>query len=111
DPARARRLASILSDSAPLGDRLRQVWPRLTLISCWADAAAARFLPELREIFPAVEIQPKGLLATEGFVSFPMADHPAAALAVRCHFFEFEEADRPSPAPCRLADALDRDGR
>ena len=111
DPARADRLARILDDSAPLGDRLRQVWPRLSLISCWADAGAARFLPELRELFPSVEIQPKGLLATEGFVSFPMVDRPAAVLAVRCHFFEFEELDRSSPAPCRLAHELDHHGR
>jgi hypothetical protein len=90
---------------------LRQVWPRLALISCWADAGAARYLPELRELFPSVEIQPKGLLATEGFVSFPMVDRPAAVLAVRCHFFEFEELDRSSPAPCRLAHELDHHGR
>ena len=90
---------------------MRRVWPRLALISCWADAGAARFLPELREAFPGVEIQPKGLLATEGFVSFPLVDRPAAALAVRCHFFEFEEADRSGPAPCRLAHELDRHGR
>jgi hypothetical protein len=110
DPARAARLARILGDSAPLGERLRQAWPRLALISCWADAGAARFQPELRETFPGVEIQPKGLLATEGFVSLPLVDRPAAALAVRCHFFEFEEMDVSSSARCRLAHELERHG-
>jgi hypothetical protein len=111
DPARAEHLAGILKDSAPLAERLRRVWPRLALISCWADAAAAWCLTDLRALFPAIEVQPKGLIATEGFVSFPMTDHDGAALAVRCHFFEFEEADRPSPAPCRLAHELDCGGR
>jgi hypothetical protein len=113
DPARADCLARILGDPAPLGERLRQVWPRLALISCWADAGAARFLPELSETFPGVEIQPKGLLATEGFVSFPMVDRPGAVVAVRCHFFELEEVDQDpsSAAPCRLAHELDLRGR
>jgi hypothetical protein len=108
DPARAARVARLLRSSAPWADRLRRVWPRLAIISCWADAAAARFLPELRELFPGVEIQRKGLLATEGFVSFPLTDRPGAALALRCHFFEFQEI---GGGRCRLAHELDRGGR
>jgi hypothetical protein len=109
DPTRADRLARILRSTAPWSEKLRRVWPRLAVISCWADAAAAQFLPELRELFPQVEVQPKGLLATEGFVSFPLADRPGAALALRCHFFEFEELGE--NAPCRLAHELDRGGQ
>jgi hypothetical protein len=67
------------------------VWPRLALISCWADGAASLALPQLEELFPGVEVQPKGLLATEGVVSFPLLGQPAPVLAVRSHFFEFEE--------------------
>jgi hypothetical protein len=108
NPTRADRLARVLRSPASWADRLRRIWPRLALISCWADAAAAQFLPELRELFPDVEVQPKGLLATEGFVSFPLIDRPGAALALRCHFFEFEELDG---SRCRLAHELDRGGR
>jgi hypothetical protein len=108
DPVRAERVAHALRSPARGEDRLRRVWPRLALISCWADAAAAQFLPELREAFPGVEVQPKGLLATEGFVSFPLNDRPGAALALRCHFFEFEE---PGGGRCQLAHELDRGGR
>lgn len=108
DPVRAHYLSRILRARAPWPERLRLVWPRLALISCWADAAAAQFLPELRELFADVEIQPKGLLATEGFVSFPLTDRPGAALALRSHFFEFEE---PGRAPCRLAHELAAGGR
>ena len=50
---------------------------------------------QLRELFPQVEIQPKGLLATEGCVSFPLTRRPAPVLAVRSHFFEFQEIDAP----------------
>jgi hypothetical protein len=64
----------------------------LALISCWADAGAAMFLSGLRELFPGVEIQPKGLMATEACVSFPLLEHEGAALAVRSHFFEFQAA-------------------
>jgi hypothetical protein len=98
-------------DTDALPERLRQIWPRLALISCWADAAAAYFVPELRALFPGVEIQPKGLLATEGFVSLPLVGRPAAALALRCHFFEFEEGGSlEEPARCRLAHELERGG-
>src|SRR5207244_10027784 len=91
DSLRADRLAGVLRSTMPWAERLRRLWPRLALISCWADAAAAQFLSELRELFPEVEVQPKGLLATEAFVSFPLLDHSGAALALRSHFFEFEE--------------------
>ena len=103
-----QRLQSIWNSSTSLPEKLRQTWPRLALISCWTDAAAGQFLPELRRLFPDVEIQPKGLLATEGFVSFPLVGHPAAALALRSHFFEFEEM---TAARIRLAHQLERGGR
>ena len=45
------------------------------------------------QLFPQVEIQPKGLLATEAIVSIPLLDSPAPALAVRSHFFEFAAVD------------------
>lgn len=72
-----------------------RIWPRLGLISCWGDAHAALSLPELARAFPDVEIQPKGLLATEGFVTIPFAG--AWPLAIRSHFFEFlpEEGGEP----------------
>jgi hypothetical protein len=107
-PARADRLAHVLRCPSPWPDRLRRIWPRLAVISCWGDATAAWFLPQLRELFPDIEVQPKGLLATEGFVSFPLMDRPGAALALLCHFFEFEET---GGTRCRLAHELDRGGR
>jgi len=87
DVMRARPMPS---RSAELGRsgfaNTRAIWPRLGLISCWADAHAALHVEGLRRRFPGVPVQPKGLIATEAFVSLPFAGlHP---LAVRSHFFE-----------------------
>ena len=88
---RARILNQILSSEQTLAEKLREIWPRLALVSCWADATAAMTLPEARRLLPDVEFQPKGLLSTEAFVSFPLVGQCGAALAIRSHFFEFEE--------------------
>ncbi len=48
------------------------LWPQLAVVSCWADAAAADAVPALHRYVPHARIQPKGLLATEGVVSFPL---------------------------------------
>jgi hypothetical protein len=73
-------------------ENLTRIWPRLGLISCWGDGHAALHLEEIRRAFPGVEIQPKGLLATEGFVTIPFQG--AWPVAIRSHFFEFLEDGR-----------------
>ncbi|HTM51518.1 MAG TPA: GH3 auxin-responsive promoter family protein [Bryobacteraceae bacterium] len=65
------------------------LWPSLRLISCWTDANAAGPAAALAAMFPRARIQGKGLIATEGFVSFPLAGYQHCALAVRSHFLEF----------------------
>lgn len=88
----------------------RHIWPRLGLISCWADANAAAYAGQVARLFPQARLQPKGLLATEGFVSLPLAGAgPGAALSVRSHFFEFLPADAPAARP-RLAHELEIGG-
>jgi len=63
------------------------IWPKLRVVSCWGDAHAARACEMLRSRLGGVVIQPKGLIATEAFISLPYANkHP---LAIRSHFFEF----------------------
>jgi hypothetical protein len=88
---RTDELRAIFGHGDPLPDKLRQIWPQLSLISCWADATAASYLTALEALFPAVAVQPKGLLATEACVSFPLWGRSGAALALRSHFFEFRE--------------------
>ncbi len=81
----------------------REAWPRLQLISCWTSAVAARFVPELRDLFPGVEIQGKGLLATEGVVSFPEVGRLAPSPALTSHFLEFVDEG----GTARLVDELE----
>jgi hypothetical protein len=107
-PRRAAYLNQIFRSTGTLTDQLRLVWPKLALVSCWADASAGQFVPHLRELLPGVEIQPKGLLATEAFVSLPLVGQTGAALAVRSHVFEFEEI---AGGVFKLAHELDRGGR
>lgn len=93
EPGRERR--------APRPDRavlLREtleparLWPRLRLLSAWADWTSADAIPALRGAFPGVEIQPKGLLATEGVVSFPVVGEERGAVpAITSTFLEFED--------------------
>jgi hypothetical protein len=104
-PRRAAFLQEILKGTGKLAAKLRLLWPRLALLSCWTDAAAGQFVPLLRELFPTVEIQPKGLLATEAFVSLPLVGEAGAALAIRSHFFEFEEI---AGSGIKLAHELER---
>jgi hypothetical protein len=110
---RARELRSALSADAPEELHAR-LWPKLRLISCWADANAAGAAVRLAKLFPQAEIQGKGLIATEGFVSFPLMGRNDAALAIRSHFLEFlpssasGQVDREHP---RLAHELDRGQR
>ncbi|MGE0713648.1 MAG: GH3 auxin-responsive promoter family protein [Planctomycetota bacterium] len=107
DPRRAALVREAFPPAGPL--RLERVWPRLRLVSCWCDAAAQAQVPALRALLPpAVELQPKGLLATEGVVSFPLLDRPGAVLAVDAHVLELQPADDPSARP--LPPALAREG-
>ena len=69
-----------------------QLWPQLALVSCWADASSARMAEVLQQQLPHVAQQPKGLMATEGCVTFPLSGI-GNALAIQSHFFEFESLD------------------
>lgn len=81
------------------------MWPSLALISCWTDGWAVNALPELRRFFPSTVVQGKGLLATEGVVSFPLWGQPGAVAAVTSHFLEFEALEDEG-RPLRLVDEL-----
>ncbi len=74
-------------------NRFDLIFPELKIISCWTDGSAAAQAEEIRRLFPGVYIQPKGLLATECFVSFPLVGEEGSRLGVRSHFFEFRSLD------------------
>jgi hypothetical protein len=72
-------------------DYPQQVWPRLTVVSCWNDGTARSWMSELTAAFPGAWIQGKGLMATEGAVTVPMGRTGKKVCAVRSHFLEFIE--------------------
>jgi hypothetical protein len=83
------------------------IWPELRLISCWTDAAARDAASRLRAMFPRTAIQPKGLIATEGVMSFPWRA-AGNCLAITSHFFEFAEPDSEGgQSPLKLAHELE----
>jgi hypothetical protein len=96
DPARAAELESLIGDRSI---DTRAVWPRLDTISCWMDGSSAPFAAELRECFPDVWFQAKGLMSTEGAVTMPFGKGPGSPLAVESGFFEFVDGEgRAHPA-------------
>jgi hypothetical protein len=88
-PRRASEIRTIFQTHTDPGAIHTQLWPCLRLISCWTEAQAGLYASELTRLFPQVRLQGKGLLATEGVVSFPLISQPGAVLALRSHFFEF----------------------
>ena len=83
DADSARRLEHWLHDG-----KTQALWPRLRLVSCWADASSRPHFDDLRERLPHAFFQPKGLLSTEAVVTIPdAADRPL--LAADCGFYEF----------------------
>ncbi len=81
DPARARALER----AGP--EAYGSLWPRLSVVSCWADGPSAGAATALRRRLSVGTHQPKGLLATEGVVTVPFGG--AWPVAVRSHFLEF----------------------
>ena len=100
DPARAAELAAIGPHDPDC------IWPQMALLSCWADGPAAQQAAELGMRWPSATLQPKGLVATEAFVTLPLHLAPGGVLAVRSHFFEFLAEDGGAPL---LAHELSRD--
>ncbi len=94
NPVRARALSRIRPDHPSA------IWPSLGLISCWGDGHARTHLPEVSALFPGVDIQAKGLLATEAVVSIPFDGR--WPLAVTSHVFEFLDASERAYWPWEL---------
>lgn len=71
------------------GFQWSDLFPNLTVLSCWTDAQAALWIPEVQERLGKVHIQGKGLLATEGVTTIPFGEGDPV-LAYTSHFFEFK---------------------
>jgi hypothetical protein len=119
-PLRRREAVRRRLQHGTVGEAL---WPRLAVVSCWADAAAEHAVPALQRLLPHARIQPKGLLATEGVVSFPLPmkkgsgageagtdelhgrgvrlqpDRSVNIAAISGHFLEFVDLEHPAAVP------------
>ncbi len=98
--------AEFLRSHAIINGRLNTeaIWPRLTLISCWASASSEPFIPQVKSLFPSVKLEGKGLLATEGILSVPWGEHKDCVLCPESHFMEFLDIEKPDAAPCLIDD-------
>jgi hypothetical protein len=86
---RSKELERIFKGTSNAYQWPASLWPSLALVSCWADGPSLAHANNLRQYLGKIELQPKGLLATEAIVTIPLLECAAAALAIRSHFFEF----------------------
>jgi hypothetical protein len=78
------------------------LWPQLKLISCWQDAMSEPYAQKLKQHFPMVSFEPKGLISTEGVVTIP--NHEGMPLlSAQSGFYEFIDAQ----GAVRLPDSLE----
>ncbi|HLH88465.1 MAG TPA: GH3 auxin-responsive promoter family protein [Xanthobacteraceae bacterium] len=99
DPARLRVVECALARQ-PIDTRA--IWPQLDTISTWAHGPSRAHADRLAQMFPAVHLQPKGLLATEAPVSIPWSGSPYPAPALTSCVIEFID----DAGDARLADEL-----
>ena len=71
DPGRAEEVRAALEAHDRAG-MYQQLWPGLRVVSCWGDGNSRAAAKALGALFPKAFLQAKGLLAIEGFVSFPL---------------------------------------
>ncbi len=70
-----------------------KLWPHLKLISCWDSMTAADGANGLRQYFPDVLTQGKGLLATEAPMTVPLVAAKGQVPLLDEIFFEFESLE------------------
>lgn len=89
DPVRARELSALLESGR---FKAQNIWPDLSLISCWTKAAAAFYLQDLPQYFGSTPVADITYGASEGRGTVNLGGGKQA-LAIRSHFFEFVPVD------------------
>lgn len=82
NPARSKALARLV-EPVP-----STIWPHLRHVSCWTHSLAGAYVNRIAVLFPKAQIVPKGVIATEAFLTLPLKG--CYPLAILSHFFEFE---------------------
>lgn len=93
DESAARHLQRVLNKP---DFSLKDVWPSLTLYTCWLSASAELYAGKLDAVFPGVSKLPFMSCGTEGVTTIPVDDSlHSQPLAVGQAYFEFVPADVP----------------
>jgi hypothetical protein len=106
NPARADEVSGLMREDGG-ASLFQRIWPELKVVSCWTDGPSRPHAESLHSYLPQADMQGKGLLATEAFVTLPYVRDQDPVLAAGCHFFEFEES---GGGELRLAHELDEGG-
>ena len=102
DPNCARRLEEIVRQHGAMYPK--HYW-RLGFVAHWTGGTMGLYMPMFPKYYGDTPARDIGLIASEGRMSIPFADHtPAGVLAVTSQFFEFIPADEygtPKPTVLR----------
>ncbi len=95
-PAAARRLQALLDNR---GEFLPKHFWNLRILTHWTGGTLGLYLPGVRRLYGDVPIRDIGLLASEGRLSVPLADHtPAGVAEITANFLEFIPAEQVASA-------------
>ncbi len=73
-----------------LKQKPQNIWKNLKIISAWDDGNSKIYFDKLKDLFPDVKLQGKGLLSTEAITSIPI-ENIGKMPCVTSHFFEFAD--------------------
>ena len=68
-----------------------KIWPQLDTISCWMDGSSSIFINNLKNKFPNINFQKKGLISTESLVTIPLSKYNDNILSPLSAFYEFKK--------------------
>ncbi len=68
-----------------------ELWPNLIFISCWTSSTSVSSAKKIKELFPDIFIQGKGLLATEAPMTLPLIGTLGYLPILNEVFFEFKD--------------------
>ena len=98
-PDVAARLSALLNKHGRLLPY--QVWPDLSILSCWKGGPMAFYLDKTSQYFGDLPVRDFGYMASEGRGSIPISSQGAGGpVALTSHFFEFvaeDEIDKVDP--------------
>lgn len=69
---------------------MNDLWPNLSMISCWTSSSTQLYIPRLKILYPKAKILPYMACGSEGIVAIPIDDSSEEApVAVNHGFYEF----------------------